>query len=168
MKSDAVSAEAAVAALKAAGLRLTRPRRAILAALARSCEPVRIERLHSGLSSVKCDLVTVYRCVAAFEEAGLVRRVFSLDGTGLYELSVERPPRYRLVCRRTGKREPLDPETSAELSRALKAVEERLAARGYSEVGHLAEFFGVPPPAQLPRARLHADAGIEPEQQEIA
>jgi Fur family ferric uptake transcriptional regulator len=135
----------ATAKLKAAGLRITQPRLAILAALSNRDQPTSIEQLHADVGAENCDLVTVYRCVAAFEEIGVVRRAFFHNGTALYELNVGRPARYHVVCKETNQVEELDAETTEELRRAIETVQEKLRARGFSEIGHIVEFFGVTP-----------------------
>ncbi len=137
--------ELATAKLKSAGLRITQPRLAILGALSRRAQPTSIEQLHEDVGAENCDLVTVYRCMAAFEEIGLVRRAFFHNGTALYEINLGQPTRYHVVCKTTNTVEELDPATADELRRAIEAVQEKLRARGYSEVGHIVEFFGVAP-----------------------
>jgi Fur family ferric uptake transcriptional regulator len=137
--------EFATAKLKSAGLRITQPRLSILAELSKQTQPVSIENLHEKLGSSACDLVTVYRCMAAFEEIGLVRRAFFHNGTALYEINLGQPTRYHVVCKSTNRVEELDAESSAELHRALHQIEERLRARGYEDVGHIVEFFGIAP-----------------------
>ena len=144
----------ATAKLKAAGLRITQPRLAILAALGRRAKPASIENLHESVGANNCDLVTVYRCMAAFEEIGLVRRAFFHNGTALYEINLGQPTRYHVVCKSTNHVEELDTETSEELRRAIEVVQEKLRAKGYDDVGHIVEFFGVAP-AQG-RAAAHA------------
>ena len=134
------------AKLKSAGLRITQPRLAILAELAKQPQPINTEALHLLLGAEKCDLVTVYRCLSAFEEIGLVRRSFLHSGTALYEINLGQPTRYHVVCKTTNRVEELDAETSAELGRSLRQIEERLRARGYEDVGHMVEFFGKAPP----------------------
>ncbi len=135
----------ATARLKSAGLRITQPRIAILAELSKCSQPTSIEHLHANLGGSSCDLVTVYRCMAAFEEIGLVRRAFFHNGTALYEINLGQPMRYHVVCKATDRVEELDAETSLELSRTLTAVEAKLRSRGYVDVGHIVEFFGVAP-----------------------
>ena len=137
--------EFATAKLKSAGLRITQPRLAILAGLSKCPQPTSIEQLHEDLGSGTCDLVTVYRCMAAFEEIGLVRRAFFHNGTALYEINLGQPTRYHVVCKATDRVEELDAETSAELNRTLKQIEDKLRARGYADLGHIVEFFGVAP-----------------------
>jgi Fur family ferric uptake transcriptional regulator len=137
--------ELATTKLKSAGLRITRPRLTILAALNKRSQPTSIEELHESLGDRGCDLVTVYRCMAAFEEIGLVRRAFFHNGTALYEINLGQPTRYHVVCKNTDRVEELDAETSAELNETLQKIESKLRARGYDDVGHIVEFFGVAP-----------------------
>src|SRR6185295_17013015 len=129
--------ETATAKLKAAGLRITQPRLAILAALSKRAEPTSIEQLHEDVGADNCDLVTVYRCMAAFEDIGLVRRAFFHNGTALYEINLGQPTRYHVVCKTTNRVEELDGETSDELRRAIETVQEKLRGRGYGDVGHI-------------------------------
>ena len=78
--------DAACARLRAAALRVTQPRIAILKVLIGYEAPLSIERIHAELNNRSCDLVTVYRCLAAFEELGIVRRSFFHNGTSLYQM----------------------------------------------------------------------------------
>lgn len=133
------------ARLKAAGLRITRPRLTILAAMVKLGQPASIEVIHENLGRRGCDLVTVYRCMAAFEEIGIVRRSYLHNGTALFSLNVDDRPRYHVVSKTTKTVEELDPETTRELHAALLAIEALLLARGYTDVGHIAEFFGTAP-----------------------
>lgn len=138
----------ATARLKSAGLRVTQPRMAILEALCRQPTPISIENLHAGLPPGACDLVTVYRCMAAFERGGLVRRAVIHQGTSLYQVAFGQAETYHVVCRASGKLEPLSPEVSRELQKAVATAREELRAKGYREVAHMLEFSGVAP--QLP------------------
>jgi Fur family ferric uptake transcriptional regulator len=139
--------ELATAKLKSAGLRITQPRLAILAALSKREQPTSIEQLHEDVGAENCDLVTVYRCMAAFEDIGLVRRAFFHNGTALYEISLGQPTRYHVVCKSTNRVDELDQDISDELRQAIEAVQEKLRARGYADIGHIVEFFGVAPQA---------------------
>lgn len=144
--------EVATSKLKAAGLRITQPRLAILAALSKRAQPTSIEQLHEDVGAENCDLVTVYRCMAAFEDIALVRRAFFHNGTALYEINLGQPTRYHVVCKTTNQVEELDAETANELRQAIEAVQEKLYARGYTEVGHIVEFFAVAPAHQRANA----------------
>lgn len=144
--------ETACARLREAGLRITQPRIAILGVLIARGQPVSIEQIHSELRNRSCDLVTVYRCLAAFEEIGLVRRSFFHNGTSLYQLSDRKDTVYHVVSKDGSEIRPLDTETSSRLAAAIKQVEEQLKAEGYSEVSHLLEFFAKAPSADRARA----------------
>ena len=136
---------AACARLKAAGLRITQPRIAIVSALANRGQPTTIEQIHADLESGSCDLVTVYRCLSAFEDIGLVRRSFFHNGTSLYALSLGEDNPYHVICKESNRMQEIDPQTTAELRRNVLQIEELLKARGYSNVTHVVEFFGVAP-----------------------
>ncbi len=142
---QASAVELAAAKLKSAGLRITQPRLAILTALSNRTQPTSIEQLHGDVGSENCDLVTVYRCVSAFEEIGVVRRAFFHNGTAMYELNVGRATRYHVVCKRTNRVEELDAETTQELRRSIELIQEKLRARGYEDLTHIVEFFAVAP-----------------------
>ncbi len=142
---SATPVDLATAKLKSAGLRITQPRLAILAALNKREQPTSIDQLHEDVGADNCDLVTVYRCMAAFEHIGLVRRAFFHNGTALYEINLGQPTRYHVVCKATNRVEELDSETSAELRRAIETVQQRLRNLGYEDVSHIVEFFGVAP-----------------------
>jgi Fur family ferric uptake transcriptional regulator len=146
-KKTPTALDLATTKLKSSGLRITEPRKAILAALISRGQPTSIEVLHNDVGADNCDLVTVYRCMAAFEEIGLVRRAFFHNGTALYAISLGQPARYHVVCKATDKVVELDPETSEELRRTIERVQDNLRSRGYAEVGHIVEFFGVAPQA---------------------
>jgi Fur family transcriptional regulator, ferric uptake regulator len=146
--------ETACARLREAGLRITQPRIAILGVLIARGQPLSIEQIHGELRNRSCDLVTVYRCLAAFEEIGLVRRSFFHNGTSLYQLSDRKDSVYHVVAKDGSEIRSLDAETSARLAAAIKQVEDQLKAEGYTDVSHLLEFF-----AKAPEAADRARAG---------
>ena len=145
---DETPVELACTKLKEAGLRITQPRVAILAALIKAGRPASIDVLHGDLGANACDIVTVYRCMAAFESIGLVRRAFLINGTSLYEINLGDPNRYHVVCKQTNKVDELDAASANELRRAVQLVEDTLRTQGYTEVGHIVEFFGKSPVAR--------------------
>jgi len=135
----------ACARLKSAGLRITQPRIAIINALIKRAQPASIEQVHTDLADSSCDLVTVYRCLAVFEELGFVRRSFLHNGTALYEINLNGTNHYHIVCKDTHRVEEIDADTTGELRRVIKQLEDMLKNRGYSDVSHVVEFFGVSP-----------------------
>jgi Fe2+/Zn2+ uptake regulation proteins len=148
------SLDLACARLKAAGLRITQPRVAILEALLKRTAPASIEQIHNDLADSACDLVTVYRCLAAFQEVGLVRLCYFHNGTSLYQIALDddNAP-YHIVSKNTNEVSELDPESSAELRAVVRRIEDTLRARGYTDVSHLVEFF-----AQKPKASSRDDS----------
>jgi Fur family ferric uptake transcriptional regulator len=138
--------EIVCAQLKSAGMRITQPRIAILSALLARRQPASIEQIYADLADQSCDLVTVYRCLAVFEALGLVRRSYFHNGTSLYEIKLGEESHYHVVCKQTNTVEEIDPAAAADLRRAIVRVEESLRLRGYSEISHLVEFFGVAHP----------------------
>jgi len=155
---DQTPVDVACYKLKEAGLRITQPRIAILAALIKSGRPTSIDALHGELGPNSCDIVTVYRCMAAFESIGLVRRAFLINGTSLYEINLGDPNRYHVVCKQTNKIEELDAASAQELRRSVRLVEDTLRAQGYAEVGHIVEFFGKSPASSRAQAEVAVPA----------
>lgn len=143
--------EQACAQLKAAGLRITQPRIAILQALLNRAKPASIEQIHEDLATASCDLVTVYRCLAAFEDLGIVRRCYFQNGTSLYQIQMGAEPEYHVVTKDTNTVEALDPALAGELRTVIQKIEGSLKTRGFGEVGHIVEFFG-----NAPRTRVAA------------
>ncbi|MEN9840560.1 MAG: hypothetical protein RL376_360 [Verrucomicrobiota bacterium] len=144
--------DAACGRLRAAGLRITQPRIAILSVLIGREQPISIEQIHAELDTKSCDLVTVYRCLSAFEDIGLVRRSFYHNGTSLYMLGDRKDTAYHIVSKETQVIRELDSVSSAQLAAAIKIVEEKLKAEGYENVSHVLEFFARSPEAAPARA----------------
>lgn len=129
--------------LKDAGLKVTRSRQALLEALSDGHGPFTPEQIFSKLPPSVCDLVTVYRTLATFEEKGLVRRCEFGDGKARYELEHSDHHHHHLVCRICHAVKPLDPCS-------LDALEQNLKSSGYQDISHRLEFFGV-----CPRCKAH-------------
>ena len=127
--------------IRSEGLRVTKPRLAIIASLHRHAGPISIERIHLEVGTEACDLVTVYRSLAAFEGIGLVRRSYLHNGTCLYELTLTDRHDYHIVCKTCGATERVDYVP-------VEGTERLLAERGYTQVSHVVEFFGVCPKCQ--------------------
>jgi Fur family ferric uptake transcriptional regulator len=140
--------QVACARLRSAGLRITQPRIAILSALIKRGQPTTIEQIHADLEAGSCDLVTVYRCLSAFEDIGLVRRSFFHNGTSLYSMSLGDAHPYHVICKETNTVQEIDPATTAELRKNVQQIEELLKSRGYNNVTHVVEFFGLAPQAR--------------------
>ncbi|MDD3180064.1 MAG: transcriptional repressor [Opitutaceae bacterium] len=122
-------------------MRVTKPRVAIFETLLKCQGPISIDQIHQALGKKPCDLVTIYRCLAAFERVGLVRRSFSHQGTSLWEVALNSPRHYHIVCKSCGRTEQADYFPVDEMERVLRN-------RGYTEVSHMVESFGVCPQCQ--------------------
>lgn len=138
--------DVACASLRQAGMRVTKPRIALLTELIRRQKPASIEEIHDSVKKTGCDLVTVYRCLAAFERVGLVHRSFRHNGTALFHIAMGSTPRYHVACKRCGSFEPVEYFPA-------EGVERMLVSRGYTEVSHVLEFFGVCPQCGVREAR---------------
>jgi Fur family ferric uptake transcriptional regulator len=138
--------EIACATLRQRGLRITKPRVTLLEELLRNPRPASTEEIHHAVRKTGCDLVTVYRCLAVFEEAGLVHRSFRHGGTVLFHIATGSSARYHVSCRKCGASEPVEYFPA-------EGVERMLAARGYTGVSHVLEFFGVCPACATQGAR---------------
>lgn len=79
---DACFAEEASQMLASAGLRVTRPRRAVVELLERSPCPLDATAIHQQLRAqgIRVDRASVYRVLAVLEEHSLVHRVLSHGG----------------------------------------------------------------------------------------
>ena len=137
------SLEQAFEQLKAAGLKRTKAREAILAHLVRHHGPFSAKELQAALGRPKgarkyndLDTVTTYRCLASFEEAGLVRRCDFGDGTARFELRGGDHHHHHVICTSCRRIEKL---ADCELG----ALEARVKALGYENVRHVLEFSGL-------------------------
>lgn len=131
----------ALTRIRQAQMRITKPRIAIIETLQKCSGPVTIERIHQEIGEKICDLVTVYRCLTAFEEIGLVRRSYQHTGTCLYELTINTPRHYHIVCKSCSKTERVE-------YISVEGMEQMLTERGYTQLSHVLEFFGVCPACQ--------------------
>lgn len=144
-QSSSFTLELLVARLKGSGLRVTAPRIAILEALAGSTQPSTIEQLFIKAGDSVCDLVTIYRSMAAFEKAGVVYRSgFSERGAVLYNADAGERRKYPVIRKGSSIIEELDSESSAELQITIDRIKQRLQSRGYERLQHIVEFFAVP------------------------
>lgn len=94
-------AEQAVAAMRTAGLRITRPRRSIVELLERSARPLTAGAIHEQLKRrrILVDLASVYRTLTVLEERGLIHRLATVEGVVRCEPGFEGSAcHHHLVC----------------------------------------------------------------------
>ena len=130
--------ESAVARMKEKSLRVTAPRLALLQALAEAKRPLSAEEIHTRAGDGQLDLVTVYRSLEALDEAGIVQRHPLERGRSLYALIAAGHHHHHVICRRCGKIERLPGCDTARIEAAARA-------RGYADLTHVMEIYGVCP-----------------------
>jgi len=126
----------ALAVLKAAGYKNTRTRQLLLEVLLREHGPFSIEDLQQRMSR-PCDIATIYRNVAVFEALNLVSACDFGDGMRRYEWAGGgHEHHHHIICQRCHRAEHLEFCFVGELEKLVKN-------RGYAEVSHRLEFYGV-------------------------
>ena len=137
--TDPAQAAAFAAALRKLthhAMRITTPRRAMLAFLLRKPGPFSADELHTRLASDECDSVTVYRSLQAMEAIGALRRHEFGDGINRYEFNHGENHTHYLICRQCHASRPLD-------FCGAEGVERMARRIGYAEVSHSLTVFGV-------------------------
>ena len=104
-----------------------------------------------------CDLVTVYRCLSAFERLDMVRRSYLHNGTCLYEVTLGGQRHYHIICKSCGATDRVD-------YFPVEGVMRMLTERGYAGISHVVEFFGVCPACQQVAPNRNAVPAIPQEQ----
>ena len=123
------------------GLRLTKPREAMIHAILDLHRPFTTDELHTHLKQLKpsdkTDLATVYRSLSKFYEAGLLTSCHFGDGLLRYELtSSDGSHHHHIICTKCQKIEPLK-------TCLVQVQEKSLKKMGYKNLSHKLEFFGV-------------------------
>lgn len=122
--------------LRAHGLRITAPRKAMLRVLANERRPLSVEELHREVGNRTADLVTIYRSIEAFEKAGVAQRHVWDSGKSCYELLVRAHHHHHVICRECGQVDVL-PGCEAE------RFEQSARNLGYTALTHVLEVYGV-------------------------
>lgn len=136
--AQSMSFEKILASVRRSGLRLTRPREAMLRVLLRQRTPMTMREIRR--SAGRGDAATVYRSLKALEKAGVVRRCDFGDGCARFEISLSEDAHgHHIRCRICKKIEPID---YCGLENVEIAIERVLK---YSRITHSLEFFGVCP-----------------------
>lgn len=129
--------EQALSALRERGMRITGTRRRLAETLFRAASPLSIEAIHQKLGHKSFDLVTLYRCLGAFEEAGVVQVVRDEGGKALYEMiDADHGHHHHVICRQCGKIDCLDDCAIGPFEKAARAL-------GYERLSHRLELYGI-------------------------
>lgn len=115
------SVDAAVATVRARGLRISSARRLVLEALFAAGEPVTAERIAAGVDGrmPRSDLGSVYRNLETLERVGVVRHVRAAHGAGLYAIARGEDEGF-LTCERCGEIRRANPQAVAVIRGAVR------------------------------------------------
>jgi Fur family ferric uptake transcriptional regulator len=138
-------AERALDALRASGLRITRPRRSVVELLERASGSSTAAAIHEALKKrrIAIDLASVYRTLAVLESRGLIHRLATVEGVVRCEPGFEESAcHHHLVCVRCGTVR----EMACDGQLALRA--RVLRETGFAADAHKVELTGVCAPCQ--------------------
>ena len=109
-----------IAALRAAGLRVSTARRVVLTALAAAPGPATAEQIASGFDGAapQSDRASVYRNLDTFQQLGIVHQLPSGRGAGRYVLALRATAGY-FTCARCDTTDQLAPGALDALRRAV-------------------------------------------------
>jgi Fe2+ or Zn2+ uptake regulation protein len=115
--------DAAIATVRASGLRASLARRVLLTALVAADRPVTAEAIARGLDGrvPPSDIASLYRNLDAFERIGIVRRLHAGPGAALYTLADADAAGY-VACRRCGDVRPVEARALAPVGAAVHAA----------------------------------------------
>lgn len=116
--------------------KITKPRLEILKILKSNHKPLTISEISGKLIDDSIDLATVYRTMNLFEELNIVSLIDFKDEFKRYELIYDRHHHHHIVCRNCKKVENVE-------TCILDNIEKFLSKKGYSEITHSLEFFGI-------------------------
>jgi Fe2+ or Zn2+ uptake regulation protein len=131
----------AASRLETSGQRYTRTRRRLIDILARAGMPLALPEIVRGRKDLPQS--SVYRNLAGLEEAGVIRRVQSEDGSGRYELAEDLTGHHHhLMCSRCGRVQDLHipPGLERQLDRTLDTLARE--AR-FATVSHRLDLIGL-------------------------
>lgn len=142
--TDTADARTTLPALLAArGIRLTRPRRAVLDVLADVRQPISVAEIHARVRGSNVDLGSVYRTIALLCRLDIMQLADASRGVQRFELS-ERftGHHHHLVCQRCGDVQDLD---GCVLKKPVLARLERRVrqATRFRVIGHDLRLYGL-------------------------
>lgn len=116
--------------------RITSPRLKILGILKSNHNPLTISEIHNKIKDKKIDLATVYRTINLFAGLGIVNEIDFKDEFKRYELIYDRHHHHHIVCKKCKRVENVE-------ACVLEDLEKFLNRKGYTEISHSLEFFGL-------------------------
>ena len=122
--------------LKIKGLSVTKPRKKILSLLMKEHRPLSAEEIFNNLPDNACDQATVYRCLNQFVEAKLVNTTYLEKDMTHFEFNDPNHHQHHIFCKICKKIDLLH-------DCILDKIEANLMKKGYKEIQHRLEFFGI-------------------------
>jgi Fe2+ or Zn2+ uptake regulation protein len=116
--------------------RITAPRLEILGILKSNHKPLTMSEIHAKTKNKKIDLATIYRTINLFSELGIVHEINFKDEFKRYELVYDRHHHHHIVCKKCKRVDNVE-------ACVLEELEKLLNKKGYTEISHSLEFFGV-------------------------
>lgn len=132
VNQDALSIEL----LKDKGLSITAPRKMILGLLLKDHGPFSAEEIFKKLPKNSCDQATVYRCLNQFVETQLVCTTYLEKDIVHFELNDPKHHHHHIICKICKKIDSLN-------ECILDKIEMALIKKGYKDIQHRLEFFGI-------------------------
>jgi Fur family ferric uptake transcriptional regulator len=116
--------EQILARLRAAGHRVTAPRRRLVDILLKTEGPLTAEEIHrrARRAKVGADLSTVYRNLATFCEAGWLEALPGANGERYYQLHNDAPQTMSVLCLDCGKITSVASDSAAPLNAAVRSL----------------------------------------------
>jgi Fur family ferric uptake transcriptional regulator len=113
--------DAAMATVRAQGLRASSARRLVVAALFAADGPVTAEQIATGLGGrvPASDIGSVYRNLETLQRLGVVRHLHAAHGAGLYAIARDEDEGF-LACERCGEVRPGNPRAVAVIRGAVQ------------------------------------------------
>jgi Fur family ferric uptake transcriptional regulator len=122
--------------LKEKNLSITNSRKLILAFLLSEHGPFTAEEIFKKLPIDSCDQATVYRCLNQFVDCSILSSSFFDKDVVHYEFNDPNHHHHHIVCKICKKIESFH-------DCVLDKIENGLKKKGYKEIHHRLEFFGV-------------------------
>ena len=122
--------------LKKAELSVTKARMSILTLLISDHGPFTVEEILTKLPKNSCDQATIYRCLNQFVDSGLVSVTYLEKDLARFEFNDPDHHHHHIICKMCKKIESLH-------DCLLSKIENGLVKKGYRDIEHRLEFFGI-------------------------
>ena len=128
--------------LASKGLKVTKPRLAVLNVLSKASYPLTAEGVSAKLKNESINLSTVYRTLNHFADAGIVKKEINADKENVFSLEGEEDS-HVLVCVKCHKKKKLE---GCPYHEANEQIENET---GFSILDHSTEIYGICPDCRI-------------------